>query len=99
MKIHLQSFTAFLASGVFAFSPVIGQEKKEKPAKAKAMLKFDELENKISVDKSELAVVNGVMGSYAPALKKAMPAVVTIFSSREVPQQEAQSLEIDSCHF
>ncbi|MDB4662513.1 Do family serine endopeptidase [Verrucomicrobiales bacterium] len=96
MKIHLQSFTAFLAAGVFAFSPVIGQEKKEqppkeKPTKAKAILKFDELEKKISVDKSELAVVNGVMGSYAPALKKAMPAVVTIFSSREIPQQEAQA--------
>ena len=93
MKIHLQSITAFLAAGVFAFSPAFGQDKKEqppkeKPAKAKAMLKFEELEKKITLDKSDLATVNGVVGSYAPGLKKAMPAVVTIFSSREMPQPE-----------
>jgi serine protease Do len=57
-------------------------------------IKFADLEKKISVDKSPTAPEGGVVSSYAPALKKVMPAVVTIFSSKSVadaarnPQQE-----------
>jgi len=56
-------------------------------------IKFADLEKKIALDKSPVAPEGGAVASYAPALKKVMPAVVTIFSSKSVtqtrnPQQE-----------
>lgn len=56
-------------------------------------IKFSDLEKKIAVDKSPVASEGGLVTSYAPALKKVMPSVVTIFSSKSVtaarnPQQE-----------
>ena len=57
-------------------------------------LKYADLEKKISVDKNPVPAEGGVVSSYAPALSKVMPAVVTIFSSKSVaakernPQQE-----------
>ncbi|NLT69961.1 MAG: Do family serine endopeptidase [Verrucomicrobiaceae bacterium] len=56
-------------------------------------LKFADLEKKISIDKSPVSPEGGAVTTYAPALKKVMPAVVTIFSSKSVtttrnPQQE-----------
>lgn len=56
-------------------------------------LKFAELEKKLSVDKTPLPAEGAVVSTYAPALKKVMPSVVTIFSSKAVtvtrnPQQE-----------
>ena len=57
-------------------------------------LKYADLEKKISVDKNPVPAECGVVSSYAPALSKVMPAVVTIFSSKSVaakernPQQE-----------
>ncbi|MBP6785828.1 MAG: Do family serine endopeptidase [Verrucomicrobiales bacterium] len=58
-------------------------------------IKFADLEKKILVDKTPIADAGGAVASYAPALKKVMPAVVTIFSSKSIettsarnPQQE-----------
>lgn len=56
-------------------------------------IKFLDLEKKIAVDKTPIALEGGAVATYAPALKKVMPAVVTIFSSKSVattrnPQQE-----------
>ena len=45
-------------------------------------IKFSDLEKKIAVDKSPVASEGGLVTSYAPALKKVMPSVVTIFSSK-----------------
>ena len=57
-------------------------------------IKYADLEKKISIDKNPLPAEVGAVSSYAPALSKVMPAVVTIFSSKSVeaaernPQQE-----------
>ena len=58
-------------------------------------IKFADLEKKILVDKTPVVAAPGAVASYAPALKKVMPAVVTIFSSKSIettsarnPQQE-----------
>ena len=56
-------------------------------------IKFADLEKKLSVDKTPATPEGGAVSTYAPALKKVMPAVVTIFSSKSVkqtrnPQQE-----------
>lgn len=56
-------------------------------------IKFADLKDKITFDKSPAKDENGALASYAPALEKVMPAVVTVFSSRSIemqrnPQQE-----------
>ncbi|MCB1204546.1 MAG: Do family serine endopeptidase [Verrucomicrobiae bacterium] len=56
-------------------------------------IKYADLEKKIILDKAPATPEGGAVGSYAPALEKVMPAVVTIFSSKTVtrernPQQE-----------
>lgn len=48
---------------------------------------FAELEKKLSIDKSPAAPEAGAIDSYAPALAKVMPTVVTIFSSKEAEAQ------------
>lgn len=47
-------------------------------------IKFSDLEKKLSVAKGPVTAEAGVVSSYAPALKKVMPTVVTIFSSKTV---------------
>jgi Do/DeqQ family serine protease len=51
-------------------------------------LKYADLEKKISIDKNPVPADGGVVSSYAPALSKVMPAVVTIFSSKSVASKE-----------
>lgn len=56
-------------------------------------VKFADLKDKLTIDKSAVKSENGSLSSYAPALDKVMPAVVTVFSSRSIemqrdPQQE-----------
>ncbi len=79
MKTYLHPFLAALALGALAINPAFGQA----PAK-KADLKFEDLKSKLTIDKAAVDTGGAGIASYAPALKKAMPAVVTIFSSREV---------------
>lgn len=47
-------------------------------------VKFEQLKNSITVEAGPPKTAPGVVSSYADALDKAMPAVVTIFSSKEV---------------
>ena len=50
-------------------------------------IKYADLEKKLSMDKAPLdAAAVGAAASYAPALGKVMPAVVTVFSSKSVIQ-------------
>jgi serine protease Do len=56
-------------------------------------IKYADLEKKITIDKAPVPADAASVSSYAPALSKVMPAVVTIFSSKAVeltrnPQQE-----------
>tara|TARA_R110000850_G_scaffold55160_6_gene130726 strand:- start:618 stop:2138 length:1521 start_codon:yes stop_codon:yes gene_type:complete len=58
-------------------------------------IKFSDLEKKITVDRSPIKGVGPAPSSYAPALEKVMPAVVTIFANKSIkltsarnPQQE-----------
>ena len=46
-------------------------------------ISFRELENKLTFDRSPVKSVDGVIASYAPALERATPAVVTIVSKTE----------------
>ncbi len=74
--LHTLALGGFLALSVNAFADEI---------------KFADLEKKISIDKSPTAPEGGVVSSYAPALKKVMPAVVTIFSSKSVTDKETRN--------
>ena len=47
-------------------------------------VKYADLEKKLTIDKNPEVPVSGVVSSYAPALEKVMPAVVTIFASKTV---------------
>lgn len=47
-------------------------------------IKYADLEQKITVEKSPATSEGGAVASYAPALSKVMPTVVTIFSSKVV---------------
>jgi len=56
-------------------------------------VKFADLKGNLTIDKSPVKTENGALSSYAPALEKVMPSVVTVFSSRSIemkrdPQQE-----------
>jgi len=56
-------------------------------------IQYAELEKKITFDKSPAPAAGAAVSSYAPALSKVMPAVVTIFSSKAIeltrnPRQE-----------
>jgi serine protease Do len=50
-------------------------------------IKFSDLEKKLSVEKGPITAETGAVSSYAPALKKVMPTVVTIFSSKTIKAQ------------
>jgi serine protease Do len=64
-----------------------------KPAPAKpATPTFDELRQKIVVDKKPLATLKGVVLSYADSLEEVMPAVVTIYSTKEVASPSRSSM-------
>ena len=49
-------------------------------------MKFADLPKKLMVDKTPVTPEGGAVASYAPALKKAMPAIVTIFASKKITQ-------------
>jgi serine protease Do len=85
MKRLVKSTALLLASGAVALAgprPLSADE-----------IKFADLEKKITIDKAPVPAEAASVSSYAPALSKVMPAVVTIFSSKAVeltrnPQQE-----------
>ncbi|NNE94127.1 MAG: Do family serine endopeptidase [Verrucomicrobiales bacterium] len=87
MKTHpkpvFQSLAAIAAVFV-CFSPIAS-------AQDTADLKFTELKKKLNIDQAAVKTENGALASYAPALKRAMPAVVTIFSTREAPVADADA--------
>ena len=87
MKFHLNSFSKYLAiASLLAFGlagPVVAQKKKP-VAKPVATPKFSDISEKLTFDHSPASSEGGVVTSYAPALEKVMPAVVTVFSSKEV---------------
>ena len=47
-------------------------------------IKFSELEKKITVDSSPVKSPGAAPSTYAPALEKVMPAVVTIFANKSI---------------
>ncbi len=58
-------------------------------------IKYSDLEKKISIDNAQVKTAGAAPSSYAPALEKVMPAVVTIFANKSIkltsarnPQQE-----------
>ncbi len=59
-------------------------------------IKYADLEQKITIDKTPIASEGGVVVSYAPALAKVMPAVVRIASSKTVaaPERNQQQEEL-----
>ena len=64
-----------------------------KPAPAKpATPTFDDLKQKIAIDKSPLATLKGAVLSYADTLEEVMPAVVTIYSTKEVASPSRSSM-------
>ena len=64
-----------------------------KPAPKKpATPTFDELRKKIAVDKSPLSTLQGAVLSYADTLEEVMPAVVTIYSTKEVASPSRSSM-------
>jgi serine protease Do len=64
-----------LAMGIFAASGALSQADE---------IKYADLEKKLNIDKNPEVAIAGVVSSYAPALEKVMPAVVTIFASKTV---------------
>ncbi len=66
---------ALLAMGIFSASGILAQADE---------IKYADLEKKLNIDKNPEVPVAGVVTSYAPALEKVMPAVVTIFASKTV---------------
>ena len=66
---------------------------KAKPSNGK-LASFAELEKKLHFDKSPITAKEGMVISYAPVLEKAMPAVVTIHSSKTIsgPSRQEQLL-------
>lgn len=46
--------------------------------------KFEDLKKNLKFDRTPIEAADGVVTSYAPALEKVMPAVVTIFASKSV---------------
>lgn len=47
-------------------------------------VKFEELKKSIAIENGPVKAAPGVVSTYADALEKAMPAVVTVFSSKQV---------------
>ncbi|MAS94724.1 MAG: hypothetical protein CMO55_16110 [Verrucomicrobiales bacterium] len=85
MKRNLFTFIPLLAIGGLLASSL--------PTVRADSIKFADLEKRITVDKSPVSTENGAVASYAPALKKVMPTVVTIESRKAVeatsnPMQE-----------
>lgn len=81
-KFLLHALTALLGAATFGLTPAHADAKK-----------YQALQKKLIIDKD--STHSPGMGSYAPALEKVMPAVVTIFASKSVkvertsnPQQE-----------
>ena len=54
-------------------------------------IKYSELEKKIKVDRSPLESAGAAPSSYAPALEKVMPAVVTIFAKKSIKLTSARN--------
>lgn len=85
MKLKFTPVFLSLSVGL-ALAPVIHLARAEE-------IKYSDLEKKIVIDNTPVAAPNGAVSSYASALEKVMPSVVTVFSSRAVersrnPQQE-----------
>ncbi len=102
MKTYLPLFSRILAvltaSLIVASGAVQAQQKKPdvkpKPSKkAEKLISFSELEKKLQFDKSSIASKDGFVVSYAPVLEKAMPAVVTIFSTKTVKASAKQNTQ------
>ncbi len=87
MKLTLKSITLTLTFGALAATGWPGLRADE--------IKFADLEKKITIDKTPIGT-EGAVASYAPALEKVMPAVVTVFSSKTVaaPERNEQQEEL-----
>ena len=76
MKRHLNLFCAVAAlTGFLSFGPQDIQAE---------TIKYPELEEKLSIDRSPLKAAGAAPSSYAPALENVMPAVVTILANKSI---------------
>lgn len=74
-KFLLQALVAFVGAAMLGITPAAQADSK----------KYQDLQKKLLIDRGETDAPG--MGSYAPALEKVMPAVVTIFASKSVKVQ------------
>jgi serine protease Do len=74
MKRPLSLLAALLLAAPLAATFVLAEDE----------IKFSELEAKLSLDRTPAVTEGGATSTYAPALAKVMPAVVTVFSSKQV---------------
>lgn len=83
MKKHQNLFRRIIVlAGVFALALQTIQAE---------TIKYSELEKKIKVDRSPLESAGAAPSSYAPALEKVMPAVVTIFAKKSITLTSARN--------
>ena len=83
MKKHLNLLRPVIVlAGVFALALQASQAE---------TIKYSELEKKIKVDRSPLESAGAAPSSYAPALEKVMPAVVTIFAKKSITLTSARN--------
>lgn len=83
MKKHQNLFRRIIVlAGVFALALQASQAE---------TIKYSELEKKIKVDRSPLESAGAAPSSYAPALEKVMPAVVTIFAKKSITLTSARN--------
>lgn len=83
MKKHLNLLRPVIVlAGVFALALQASQAE---------TIKYSELEKKIKVDRSPLESAGAAPSSYAPALEKVMPAVVTIFAKKSIKLTSARN--------
>ncbi len=82
MKPNLSLLTLLAISGSLMTGTLRGDD-----------ITFADLEKKIVVDTTPVATEGGTVGSYAPALKKVMPGVVTIFASKKIVQTQTRNTQ------
>ncbi len=103
MKLRFSLFTKPLVLTTAILFSVSGalNAQQDKPAvkdkAAKKLITFADLEKKLHFDNAPIAAQKGVVLSYAPALSKAMPAVVTVTSwkaAQKAPERNAEQEEL-----
>ncbi len=56
-------------------------------------ISFEDLDKKLTYDRSPVETVNGIVASYAPILEDATPAVVTVFAKDDPDPVQSQPLD------